>query len=106
MDPVWLQGVFDTLNGLFDRVGIQKNARKTVGMISCPCRTVLTQSEASYERWMTGEGLTYQAFHQLRVQCPECGVDLAAGLLAVHWQTQHGVAMVMGAGDQWDNPPA
>ena len=32
-DPEWLQGVFDTLTGLFYRVGIQTNVRKTVGML-------------------------------------------------------------------------
>ena len=32
-DPEWLQGEFDTLTGLFDRVGIRTNASKTVGML-------------------------------------------------------------------------
>ena len=31
--PEWLQGEFDTLTGLFDRVGIRTNAIKTVGML-------------------------------------------------------------------------
>ena len=32
-DPRWLQGAFNTLVGLFGRVGLQTNFRKTVGML-------------------------------------------------------------------------
>ena len=32
-DPRWIQGAFNTLVGLFDRVGLQKNVGKTVGMV-------------------------------------------------------------------------
>ena len=32
-EPHWLQGVFNTLFGLFERVGLQTNAGKTVGMV-------------------------------------------------------------------------
>ena len=32
-DPHWLQGVFSTLVGLFDRVGLRTNIRNTVGMV-------------------------------------------------------------------------
>ena len=52
-------GAFDTLIGLFDRVGIQKNFMKTVGMICHPFRAVGTQSDAACEWRMTTEGLSY-----------------------------------------------
>ena len=32
-DPGWLQSEFDLLTGLFDRIGLQTNIRKTVGMV-------------------------------------------------------------------------
>ena len=32
-DPRWLQGAFNNLVGLFDRVGLRTNVRKTVGMV-------------------------------------------------------------------------
>ena len=32
-DPDWLQGVFNTLTGLFDRVELRKNVGKIVEMI-------------------------------------------------------------------------
>ena len=32
-DPCWLQGAFNTLVGLFDRVDLRTNVRKTVGMV-------------------------------------------------------------------------
>ena len=35
-DPRWIQGAFNTLVGLFDRVGLQTNTRKTVGMVCRP----------------------------------------------------------------------
>ena len=35
-DPEWMQEAFDTLTGLFKRVGLRTNASKTVGMIYCP----------------------------------------------------------------------
>ena len=36
-DPRWLQGAFNTLVNLFDRVGLQTNVGKTVGMVCHPC---------------------------------------------------------------------
>ena len=35
-DPCCLQGAFNTLVGLFDRVGLQTNTRKTVSMVCRP----------------------------------------------------------------------
>ena len=35
-DPRWLQGVFNTMVGLFERVGLQTNAGKTVGTVCHP----------------------------------------------------------------------
>ena len=32
-DPEWMQGAFETLTWLFERVGLQKNTRMTVGML-------------------------------------------------------------------------
>ena len=36
--PGWLQLAFDTLKGVFDRVGLQTNVHKTVGVVCRPCR--------------------------------------------------------------------
>ena len=36
LDPVWLQGAFTALVGLFDRVGLRKNVGKTVSMVCHP----------------------------------------------------------------------
>ena len=33
LDPCWLQGTFNSLVGLFDRVGLQTNVRKAVNMV-------------------------------------------------------------------------
>ena len=49
-DPVWMQGEFDILTVLFDRVGLQENVRKRVRMIFCPCRSAGNQSKAAYKQ--------------------------------------------------------
>ena len=35
-DPQWIQGAFNTLVGLFDRVGLRTNFGKTFGMVCHP----------------------------------------------------------------------
>ena len=51
---------------------------------------MVTQSEAAYKRRMTGEGISYWDRQRVRVECSECGEELAVGLLSVHQQTHHG----------------
>ena len=36
----WTQGVFESLTGMFEQVGVSKNVGKTVGMIYQPCHAV------------------------------------------------------------------
>ena len=59
-DPRWLQGNFNNLVGLFDRVGLRKNIGKTVVMVCHPCQTAGNILEAMYGRKVTGEGPTYR----------------------------------------------
>ena len=59
-DPRWLQGVFSTLVGLFDRVGLRKNFGKTVVMVCQPCQAAGILSEAASGRRSTGAGPTYR----------------------------------------------
>ena len=35
-DPGWIQLAFDMLTGIFDRVGLRTNVRKTMGMVCRP----------------------------------------------------------------------
>ena len=55
--PKCLQGEFDTLTGIFDRVGLLTNVRKEVSMICRPCHVSGNQLEEAYEHRMTGAGL-------------------------------------------------
>ena len=57
-DPFWLQGAFNTLVGLFDRVSLRTNTRKTVGMVCRPCQAAGNQSEAAYGIQITGRAPT------------------------------------------------
>ena len=66
-DPVWLQGSFDTLTGLFDRVGIRTNFKKMVRIICLPYRVVGTQLVAAYKRRTTGGRLVY--YYQQQKLC-------------------------------------
>ena len=68
-DPHWIQGAFNTLVGLFDRVGLRTNIEKTVGMVCRPCQAAGNQLEAAYGRRITGEGSTYRERQKGRVHC-------------------------------------
>ena len=59
-DPRWLQWAFNTLVGLFDRVGLHTNLGKTVSMTCRPRQTTGNQSEVAYRRKIKGEGSTYR----------------------------------------------
>ena len=92
LDPRWLQGAFSTVAYLFDMVGLRNNVRKKVGMVCRPCQAAGTQSEAACGRRMTGQGPSYRGIQKGKVQCRECGEEMAAGYLAGHGMTQHGRA--------------
>ena len=87
----WLQTVIDTLTGLFDRVGLKANIKKTVGVVCRPFWVAVIQADKSYTRGIIGVGRIYKERQQERVQCPEFGKDLVRGSLAAHRQNQHGV---------------
>ena len=90
--PSWLQGAFNTLVGLFDRVGLRTNFGKTVGMVCRLCQVSGNQPEVAYRRQITGEGPTYRERQKGRVQCRERGEEMAEGSVAGHNMTQHGRA--------------
>ena len=73
-DPAWLQGAFTALVGLFDRVGLLTNDRKTVSMVCHPCQEGAgKRTEEAYGRRITGEGRSYAERQKERVECVECG---------------------------------
>ena len=59
-DPRWLQVAFNTLIGLFNRLGLRTNSRKTVCMVCRPCQELGNQLEEEYRRQITGEVPTYR----------------------------------------------
>ena len=74
--PSRLQDPLDVLTVLLNRVGLQNNMGKTVGMVCQSCRTAGSQSEESYTRRIMREGLNYQTRQQERVWCQDCEADL------------------------------
>ena len=55
LDPVWLKVAFNALVGLFDRVALQNNVRKTVGMVCHSCQAAGNLTTAAYRRRITGK---------------------------------------------------
>ena len=94
-DPLWLQGAFNTLVGLFDRVGLWKNFRKTVGMVCHPWQAAGNLSTEAYGRRVTGVGQTYRERLKGPVACGKCGELLVAASLLSHLMTQHRRAAVI-----------
>ena len=47
-DPGWLQTAFDTMTGIFNRMGLRKNVKKTVGMLCHPFQVAGVLEEKSY----------------------------------------------------------
>ena len=69
-DPGWLQSEFDLMMGLFDRVGLQTNIRKTVWMVLWNFREAGVWSGKAYTRSMTGEGGSFKVRQRERLICP------------------------------------
>ena len=69
-DPAWLQGAFNALVAIFNRVGLLTNVRKTVRMVCHPCRAGAGNwTEAAYSRRLTGLGKSYAERQRERVAC-------------------------------------
>ena len=91
-DPAWLQGAFNALVGLFDRVGLQKKFGKTVGMVCHPFQAAGNITQAVYGRRLAGEGNSYRKRQWGWVECRECGEQLAVGSMSSHMMNRHGKA--------------
>ena len=90
-DPIWIQGAFNVLVGLFDRVGLQKNVGKTVSMVCHPCQATSGKiTKAAYGNRLTGEGKSYKEQQRDRMECAECGEQLEVGSMLSHLMTRHG----------------
>ena len=102
LGPVWLQGAFNALVGLFDRVGLQTNVGKTVRMVCHPCQAAVNITQVEYGRRLTGEGKSYRERQRDWVECKEFGFQLVVGSLSIHLMTRHGKAA--GQRRQWTTP--
>ena len=85
LDPAWLQGAFNALLDIFDRLGLLTNVGKTVSMVYHPCWAGAgNRTEEAYGRRLTGEGRSYAERQWERVACGECGEVLAVGSMSSH----------------------
>ena len=92
-DSRWLQGAFNTLVGLFDRVGLRTSVGKKVGMVCHPYQTVRNLTTEAYRKRVMGVLPTYRERQKGQVACRECGEVLAVVSLLIHLMTQHGRAV-------------
>ena len=69
-DLGWLQLAFDFMTGMFYRVVLQTNVRKTVGMVFRPCWAAGVRADGAFTRRMTGEGRSFKEQQQERVSFP------------------------------------
>ena len=83
--------------GIFDRVGLKTNQKKTVSMTCRPCSTPGNRSDETYGHTMTRDGPTPRERKRERVTCGDCGLEVAVGSLDSHCMTQHGKAR----GSRW-----
>ena len=86
-----LQRLFDVLTDLFDQVGLQMIVQKTVSISCWPYHAPVGMLEVAYARWTPGVVPKYRERQRRRVQCPECGLELAVNSLPAHLQIQHGM---------------
>ena len=77
-----IQTAFDTMTGLFDRVGLKTNVWETVGVVFHPCRAARVRADKAYTRRMKEAGRSNKKRQRERVNFPECGKDLDRGSLA------------------------
>ena len=99
----WLQHAIDVLSGLFEPVGLRTNINKTKCMSCMPGHISDQMSTAAYKHHMEGTGLSHRERQCRRVECSECGVELAASSLQHHRCTIHGLLMDT-ADDNVDHP--
>ena len=77
------------LTGLFYRVGLRTNFRKTADMVCRTFRADGVWADKAYTRRMTGEGRSFKERQREWIICPEYGKNLEKGSLVMHRQTQH-----------------
>ena len=87
-DPAWLQGAFNALVAIFDRVGLLTKVGKRVSMVCHPCQAGAgKRTKEAYGQRVTGVGRSYTERQRERVACRECGEVLTVGSMSSHLMT-------------------
>jgi hypothetical protein len=87
-DPDFLQQALDVLVGLFARVGLETNMKKTQTIICTPGRIRTQLPKASYQRMKRGL-VTAEEWDSRKVQCRQCGTSTTASSMRRHLADQH-----------------
>ena len=79
---------------MFERVDLRKNLSKTKAMICTPGFIWGHQVVETHKRRDTGEGPIFRERKRTRVNCEECGGEMAASFLRHNMKRSHGIAMM------------
>jgi hypothetical protein len=88
-DPAMLQRAFDILTGIFDRVGLRTNIKKTEVMAFVPGRVRKCLSADAY--WARMDADFREGYKGGTTECEICGKELTEGSMRGHLESQHGI---------------
>ena len=89
-DAEFLQRALDIIIGLFERVGLQTNTKKTQTMICTPGRIRTQLLFESYRRMQRGQ-VTAAEWNTHQVECCQCGKVMLASSLGHHLADVHDI---------------
>ena len=105
LESACLQESFGVLSGLFEQVGLRTNKGKMVIMDFRPYHTPHAWSTEAYTQQNMRHGIYYSERLLQNVHYPECGYDLAYGLLAAHKEQHQGVGLSKATSPPPSYPP-
>jgi len=88
-NPAQLQMALASMEGLFIRMGLKINGRKTKALTTLPTIATTMISTPAYKRRMDGVGDTYRARKQQRTICPICQTAMQMRSIKGHYASQH-----------------
>jgi len=101
-----VQQAFDILLGLFARVNLFPNVRKTKAMVSTGLHQPDFMSHVAYKRrYDSTSGYTYRARKLMKVQCPHCDTAVSDQYLPTHIRHVHHLLPNMATDSSSPSPP-
>ena len=84
-----MQQDLNKIIGLFEKVGLKTNEKKTKYMVFRGPAAPFSLSDKAYARRCTGKGESYEERRKAQVKCDICGKEMKQGSLQRHMMQQH-----------------